>query len=198
MAFSKIVEPYTLQAGADLSGKQYHIVRQSAALVTNMASLATDVTIAGVLQNKPQNNSSTPHIVSDDYVRYHASTEAIPLIPASVVINAASYRLGLFLLMTIPVATSVLWQAIPYIIAPLGMMTYAYNKRINEKLASATLSDELVIKPFSSVTFLIFIPESVFYGLFDLCVFNTETRSLITLPIDAAGNSIHIPGVYVI
>jgi len=54
MAESKIFEPYTLLAAADLSGKQYHIVDQSAAKSCNMASLATDNQVAGVLQNKPQ------------------------------------------------------------------------------------------------------------------------------------------------
>ena len=45
-----------LLAAADLSNKQYHIMRLSAARTTNQASLATDVAIAGVLQNKPAAN----------------------------------------------------------------------------------------------------------------------------------------------
>ena len=45
-----------LSAAADLTGKQYHIVRLSAAYTTNQASLATDINIAGVLQNKPSTN----------------------------------------------------------------------------------------------------------------------------------------------
>jgi hypothetical protein len=54
MAEDAILDAYTLKADADLSAKQYHIVRQSAAKSCNLASLATDVTVAGVLQNKPQ------------------------------------------------------------------------------------------------------------------------------------------------
>lgn len=45
---------FTLEAAADLSAKQYHIVRLSAANLCNQASLATDSDTIGVLQNKPQ------------------------------------------------------------------------------------------------------------------------------------------------
>lgn len=45
-----------LSAAADLSAKQYHIVRLSAAKTTNQASNAADYAIAGVLQNKPAAN----------------------------------------------------------------------------------------------------------------------------------------------
>lgn len=42
-----------IQAAADLSGKQYHIVRLSGVGLTNQASDATASSVAGVLQNKP-------------------------------------------------------------------------------------------------------------------------------------------------
>jgi len=47
-----------LVAAADLSGKQYHVMRLSAAETTNQASLATDSAIAGVLQNKPESGEA--------------------------------------------------------------------------------------------------------------------------------------------
>lgn len=46
-------ETYPMAAGADLSAKQYHVVRQSAANTVDVASLATDSAICGVLDNKP-------------------------------------------------------------------------------------------------------------------------------------------------
>ena len=54
MATKGPLETFTLEAAADLSGKQYHIVRMSAANQCNQASNATDLNIIGVLQNKPQ------------------------------------------------------------------------------------------------------------------------------------------------
>ena len=44
---------YTMQAAADLSAVQYHIMRRSAALQTNIASEAVSTQNIGVLQNKP-------------------------------------------------------------------------------------------------------------------------------------------------
>jgi len=52
------VETVTLKAAADLSGKQYHAVRMSAANACNQASLSTDSAIVGVLQNKPQSTEA--------------------------------------------------------------------------------------------------------------------------------------------
>lgn len=46
-------EAETLQANADLSACQYHIVRRIAANLTNIASDATQSGVFGVLQNKP-------------------------------------------------------------------------------------------------------------------------------------------------
>lgn len=43
-----------VEAAADLSGKQYHFVRYSAANKVDQASLATDSALVGVLQNKPK------------------------------------------------------------------------------------------------------------------------------------------------
>lgn len=48
------LETFTLEAGADLSGAQYGIVRQSAANVCKIGSLGTDSALVGVLQNAPQ------------------------------------------------------------------------------------------------------------------------------------------------
>lgn len=48
------METYTLEAAADISGKQYHLMRLSAANKCNQASLATASSLVGVLQNKPQ------------------------------------------------------------------------------------------------------------------------------------------------
>ncbi len=45
-------------AAADLSGKQYHFVRLSAADAVNQSSDAADRDFAGVLQNKPQANEA--------------------------------------------------------------------------------------------------------------------------------------------
>jgi hypothetical protein len=42
-----------MEAAVDLSAKQYHIVRQSAANKVDVASLATDSAICGILDNKP-------------------------------------------------------------------------------------------------------------------------------------------------
>ena len=58
MAFSGQQRSFTLQAAADLSGFQYCAVRLSAAGKTNLASLNTDSSVVGVLQNKPQNNEN--------------------------------------------------------------------------------------------------------------------------------------------
>jgi hypothetical protein len=44
----------TLEAAADLSGIQYHLVRLSAANKTNLASEAVNSSIVGVLVNKPK------------------------------------------------------------------------------------------------------------------------------------------------
>lgn len=43
-----------VQAAADLSGKQYHFVRLSAANQVNQASEAANSGLVGVLQNKPR------------------------------------------------------------------------------------------------------------------------------------------------
>lgn len=51
--FGKL-ETLTLEAAADLSGNQYAVMRVSAANKCNVASLATQSTIVGVLQNKPK------------------------------------------------------------------------------------------------------------------------------------------------
>ena len=42
------------KADADLSSAQYHILRLTGDRTTNIASLATDTAVAGVLQNKPK------------------------------------------------------------------------------------------------------------------------------------------------
>ena len=44
----------TLNAAADLSALQYHIMRVSAVNACNVSSQATDSDMCGVLQNKPQ------------------------------------------------------------------------------------------------------------------------------------------------
>lgn len=44
----------TATAAADLSAKQYHLMRFSAANTVNQSSLATDIDYAGVLQNTPE------------------------------------------------------------------------------------------------------------------------------------------------
>jgi len=51
-------EDTTYTAAADLSGKQYHFVRQDAARSCNLASLSTNSALAGVLQNKPQSGEA--------------------------------------------------------------------------------------------------------------------------------------------
>lgn len=51
--FSADLDTYTLQAAADLSALQYHIVRGAAINTCNVASNAVDSDILGVLQNKP-------------------------------------------------------------------------------------------------------------------------------------------------
>lgn len=53
MAEQQITWALTLEAAADLSAKQYHLVRQSAANTCNQASDATNSALAGVLLNKP-------------------------------------------------------------------------------------------------------------------------------------------------
>jgi hypothetical protein len=45
--------PVAYNAGADLTGKQYTIMIETAESTCNIASLATDSLIIGVLQNKP-------------------------------------------------------------------------------------------------------------------------------------------------
>ena len=42
------------KADADLSDKQYHIIRLTGDRTCNIGSLATDLNLAGVLQNKPK------------------------------------------------------------------------------------------------------------------------------------------------
>ena len=53
MAFDNNQIRETLQAAADLSGKQYHLLRLSAAEVCNQASNSADSAAIGVLHNKP-------------------------------------------------------------------------------------------------------------------------------------------------
>lgn len=50
------IETLTRQAAADLSAKQYHFVRGSAAGKCNQSSLDTDSAMLGVLQNKPKSD----------------------------------------------------------------------------------------------------------------------------------------------
>ena len=45
-------------AAADLSGKRYHFMRQSAEGSCNMGSLATNSALIGVLQNKPESGEN--------------------------------------------------------------------------------------------------------------------------------------------
>lgn len=47
-------ETFTLQAAVDLSAARYHVARVSAAQTCNIASLATDDAIVGVIQNKAE------------------------------------------------------------------------------------------------------------------------------------------------
>lgn len=54
---SQITQP-TMQASGNLSGVQYHIVRQLGANRCSIGSLATDVNLIGVLQNVPQNDEA--------------------------------------------------------------------------------------------------------------------------------------------
>jgi hypothetical protein len=54
MAEFGVQEALTLQAAADLSAVQYHIVRLSAAQSCNVASDSTNSGILGVLQTKPK------------------------------------------------------------------------------------------------------------------------------------------------
>jgi hypothetical protein len=53
MAEFQIIWSVNLEAAADLSGKQWHLVRQSAANICNQASDNTNSALAGVLMNKP-------------------------------------------------------------------------------------------------------------------------------------------------
>ena len=58
MAIFNELTALALEAAADLSGKQYHIVRASAAGKTNQASEAVHSSMFGVLQNKPQSGET--------------------------------------------------------------------------------------------------------------------------------------------
>lgn len=48
------LETFTREAGGNLSAKQYHIVRASAAGKCDLGSVQTDTALMGVLQNDPQ------------------------------------------------------------------------------------------------------------------------------------------------
>lgn len=52
-----VTETITLEAAVDLSSKQYHLLRLSAAWTCNQAS-NTNAPIAGVLQNAPQSGEA--------------------------------------------------------------------------------------------------------------------------------------------
>lgn len=54
MATYSALETLTVEAAADLSGKQYHIIRGAGLNLCNVASDATNSDMLGVLQNKPQ------------------------------------------------------------------------------------------------------------------------------------------------
>ncbi len=54
MSYFQDLETYTLEAAADLSGKQYHVMRQTDVAKCDIASNAVDDALVGVLQNKPQ------------------------------------------------------------------------------------------------------------------------------------------------
>lgn len=56
MAEYQDLATFTRKADADLSGKQYHFMWVTANGGTNIASLDTTSTLAGVLQNTPQSN----------------------------------------------------------------------------------------------------------------------------------------------
>lgn len=49
---------FTALAAADLTGKQYHAMRLSAANTVNLASNVTAITVVGVLQNDPNTNQA--------------------------------------------------------------------------------------------------------------------------------------------
>ncbi|HEV8642067.1 MAG TPA: capsid cement protein [Methylomirabilota bacterium] len=53
-----VLDTLTLIAAADLSASQYTLVRLSAARACNVASLATDSALVGVLQNKPKSGEN--------------------------------------------------------------------------------------------------------------------------------------------
>ena len=68
---------YTMKAAADLSAVQYHIVRRSAAGVTNIASLATNTAMIGVLQNKPAAENRAATIAYAGLSKVVAGTNAV-------------------------------------------------------------------------------------------------------------------------
>lgn len=70
-------DTFTSQAAADLSAKQYHLVRLSAAGQVNISSLATTSAGCGVLVNKPTSGQfASVRYGGIDYVVYGAATSA--------------------------------------------------------------------------------------------------------------------------
>ena len=79
MAESGDLRTFTLNAAADLSGKRYHLMRQSAEGSCNMASLSTNSALVGVLQSKPESgeNASIAYLGKSKVVAGGAVTAGV-------------------------------------------------------------------------------------------------------------------------
>lgn len=96
-----------LTAAADLSGKQYHIVRGSAANAVNQASNAAATSVLGVLQNKPKITEAAAvgflgvskivagaAVTAMDLISTNASGRAITCVSGAVYIGRALEAAG--------------------------------------------------------------------------------------------------------
>lgn len=86
MSQSTLSSERSRAAGADLSTKQYYIVKQNSSAAIVLASLATDV-IVGVLQNKPKSGEAALY-------RFGGTSKVVASAPISIGARVTSTSTG--------------------------------------------------------------------------------------------------------
>src|SRR5438128_12454740 len=84
-------ETLTLEAAADLTAQQYHIVRLSAAQKCNFSSDATNSAVVGVLQNKPR-VSPSPEFATVAYLGKSKIVAGAAITVGAILANNGSGR----------------------------------------------------------------------------------------------------------
>lgn len=95
------------------------------------------------------------------------------------------------MLLTVP-AVFFWWPALPFLIVPYGFSCALYNeKKTKEIRAKALKYDEsLIIGPYERVKKFIFVQDYALRRLFDISLFNEDTKQLVTFNIDLADSAV--------